>query len=174
MNKSGGNITTENSQQGVTLIELIISMVVLSIMIIAMFEAMAAISKNSADPMLKAQSLSIAQSYMEEIQSKSFLDPTTALWCGVSLPTDPSRVSREQFDDICDYQVLVDNVVRDLNNNPLAGLANFEVSVSILNDASVDLEGLLGSANDSALITVTVSSPDNQNVILSTYRANNE
>ena len=162
------------NQAGVTLIELIISMVVLSIIMVAMFEAMATISKSSADPMLKAQSLSIAQSYMEEIQSKSFLDPTTNTWCGVSLPIDISRSSRERFDDICDFQVLADNIIRDLNNTPVAALSNYQISVYITNDASVDLEGLLGTNQDSALITIIVSSPDNQSVQLSMYRANNE
>ena len=163
-----------NKQKGVTLIELIISMVVLSIIMVAMFEAMATISRNSADPMLRAQSLSIAQSYMEEIQSKSYLDPTTNSWCGVSVPTDTSRSSRERFDDICDYQSLTDSVVRDLNNDPIAQLSDYQVNITVTNDASVNLEGLLGTNEDSALITITVSAPDNQNIQLSMYRANNE
>jgi len=168
------NSISRLKQKGVTLIELVISMVVLSIMMVAMFEAMGTISRSSADPMLKAQSLSIAQSYMEEIQSKSFLDPTTGNWCGVSVPTDSSRSSRDRFDDICDYQSLGDNTVRDLNNNALASLANYQVTVAVTNDATVNLEGLLGTAEDAALITITVSSPDNQNIQLSMYRANNE
>ncbi|BCE02130.1 type IV pilus modification PilV family protein [Marinicellulosiphila megalodicopiae] len=163
-----------HNQIGVTLIELVISMVILSIMIVAMFEAMASISKSNADPMLRAQSLSIAQSYLEEIQSKAFLDPTTNSWCGVSMPTDSSRSSRARFDDICDYQSLPDTVVRNLNNTAIASLANYQVTVSITADASVDLEGLLGTANDSALITVNVTSADNQSVQLNVYRANND
>ncbi len=58
-----------------TLVELVISIVVIGIAAAAMFSAMAAITARSADPMLRQQSLVIAEAYMEEISLQAFADP---------------------------------------------------------------------------------------------------
>ena len=78
-------------QRGMTLIELVISIVIIGIAAAALYSAMASISGRSADPMLRQQSLAIAEAYLEEILLQSFTDPDGLADCG-----------RSCFDDVGD------------------------------------------------------------------------
>ena len=71
----------DGRQHGMTLVELVITIVVLGIASAALFSAMAAISGRSADPMLRQQSLAIAEAYMEEITLQAF---SASLPCAAS------------------------------------------------------------------------------------------
>jgi len=59
-------------QSGMTLVELVITIVIIGIAAAALFSAMASITARSADPLLEAQSLHLAESLMEEMQSVPF------------------------------------------------------------------------------------------------------
>jgi len=59
-------------QRGMTLVELVITIVIIGIAAAALFSATASITARSADPMLGAQSLHLAESLMEEMQSVPF------------------------------------------------------------------------------------------------------
>lgn len=56
------------SQRGMTLVELILTIVIIGIAATALFSAMASITGRSADPMLRQQSLAIAEGYLERLQ----------------------------------------------------------------------------------------------------------
>ena len=68
-------------QQGMTLVELVISIVIIGISAASLYSAMAAITGRSADPLLRQQSLAIAEAYLEEILLQPFLDPATGSQC---------------------------------------------------------------------------------------------
>ncbi|EXF45534.1 Tfp pilus assembly protein PilV [Pseudomonas sp. BAY1663] len=55
------------SQRGMTLVELVISIVIIGIAAAALFSAIASITARSSDPMLRQQSLMIAESYLEAL-----------------------------------------------------------------------------------------------------------
>ena len=77
------------------------------------------------------------------------------------------------FDDVCDYgSDLPDTVVRDQSGNAIVGLENYAVQVEVLDDATVDLDGLSGSNGQALLINVTVSHAVIADVAISAYRAN--
>jgi len=61
-------------EQGMTLIELVITIVIIGIAAAAMFSAMAAITGRSADPMLRQQSLAMAEAYLESISTRAYAD----------------------------------------------------------------------------------------------------
>lgn len=61
-------------QRGMTLIELVITIVIIGIAAAAMFSAMAAITGRSADPMLRQQSLALAEAYLESISTRVYAD----------------------------------------------------------------------------------------------------
>ncbi|WP_413586056.1 prepilin-type cleavage/methylation domain-containing protein [Aquipseudomonas alcaligenes] len=57
-----------------TLVELVITIVIIGIAAAAMFSAMAAITGRTADPMLRQQSLALAEAYLESISARAYAD----------------------------------------------------------------------------------------------------
>jgi len=147
------------AQQGMTLIELVIAIVIIGIASAALYTAMASITGRSADPMLRQQSLAIAEAYLEEIELQAFLDPGTQLACQ-AIPAN-----RAQFDDVCDYRGLVDMGAVDARGQAIAALAGYRVSVTVTPQA---WNGL--AANDVLYIQVTVTDPAGQDLVLGGYR----
>lgn len=64
-----------NRERGVTLIELIVSIVVIAIAASAVLGVLARSVGRSADAMVMSQAVSIAEAYLEEITLKPFVDP---------------------------------------------------------------------------------------------------
>jgi MSHA pilin protein MshD len=95
-------------QEGFTLIEVIIFIVVVSAGLAGILSVSNTVVKSSADPMVRKQALTIAESLLEEIVLKEFCDPDTA--STTTKPTTcPARIdadqeaSRNNYDDVHDY-----------------------------------------------------------------------
>jgi MSHA pilin protein MshD len=146
-------------QRGMTLIELVIAIVIMGIASAALYTAMASITGRSADPMLRQQSLAIAEAYLEEIELQVFVDPSTQLTCQ-AIPAN-----RGQFDDVCDYRGLVDNGAVNATGQGIADLAGYRVSVVVTPQA---WNGL--AASDVLYIQVSVRDPAGQDLVLGGYR----
>ncbi len=146
-----------HENRGFTLIELVISIVVVSVALGGVLMAINYTVTHSADPMLQHQAVAIAESYLEEILLKPFADPD-----GVD-----SEGSRVLFDDVDDYNGLNDSGARDQTGTAIAGLTNYTVAVTVTSTA---LNGI--GAADSKQITVTVSHPVGFNISLTGYRTN--
>lgn len=142
-----------------TLVELVIAIVIVGIAAAALYGAMASIGGRSADPMLRQQSLAIAEAYLEEILARNFLDPTSHTQC----PAPPA--TRAAFDNVCDYAGLDDAGARGVDGSLIAGLQDYRVRVAVTPQA---LEGL--SAAAALRVTVTVESPDGQTLSLAGWR----
>ncbi|MCL6414989.1 prepilin-type N-terminal cleavage/methylation domain-containing protein [Aestuariirhabdus sp. Z084] len=157
-------MTGGSTQRGLTLIELVISIVIGAIAAAAIFGAMASIGGRNADPMLQQQAQAIASAYMDEIYLQSFVDPSLPV---TSNPcTGPAAVSRATFNDVCDYDGLSDNGVVDANGNSIAALSLYDVAVNV--DANIPWQGIAG--NDVLRIRVVVTTPAGQNLLLTSYR----
>lgn len=144
-------------QTGMTLVELVISIVIIGIAAAALYSAMAAITGRSADPLLRQQSLAIAEAYLEEILLLPYLDPATLSACQ-AIPG-----SRGQFNDACDYRGLDDAGARDLNGVAPAALANYRVQVAIQQLAN-------WNGVPALRVDVTVTDPANRQLSLSGFR----
>ncbi len=81
---------------------------------------------------------------------------------------------RATFDDICDYDGLADAGARDQTDTLIAGLANYNVAVNVIDDAGADLNGLFGGLSQSLRINVNVTHATNPdvNVVVTGYRTN--
>lgn len=145
-------------QAGMTLVELVITIVIIGIAAAALYSAMAAITGRSADPMLRQQSLAVAEAYLEEILLQPFVDSSGAI-----CPAPPS--SRASFDNVCDYSSLNDNGARDARGQPIAALASYGVRVTVTPQAWAGLV-----ANRTLYVEVTVTDPAGQPVVLGGYR----
>jgi MSHA pilin protein MshD len=143
-------------ESGATLIELIISIVIIAIAASAVLGLLSSTVGRSADAMVMSQAVAIAEAYLEEITLKSFADPD-----GVD-----GEVTRVSFDDVDDYDGLVDNGARDQFGAALAPLAAYTVTVSVA--ASTALAGVPGA--DAERIDVHVTYPGNGTVALTGYK----
>lgn len=151
-----------NFQQGLTLIELVISIVVLAIVVVGVFSALGTLVGRSADPMIRQQSIAVAQAYLEEIQSMDFGLP------GGGCPAVPGAGGRANFDNICHYHNLSNTGAVDQNGNSITALANYNVSVTVTGSSNL---GSLSAAS-AARIDVSVTGPTNETVTMSGYRTN--
>ncbi len=138
---------------GFTLLELITTIVVIAVAAPTLMSVFSSTIQTSADPMFQHQALSIAEAYMEEILLKDFaIGPET---------------TRANFDDVRDYNGLTDVGARDQANNLIAGLNDYTISVTVVNDG---LNGI--AAADSLRIDLTVSHAMIDDILLSGYRVN--
>ena len=104
-------------QRGVTLAELVVSIVVIATAGAALVGTLSYLSGSGAEHMLQSQAQSIADAYLNEITGKCFAD----------CEPGPEN-NRAQFDSVTDYQGLDTNVASDEQGN-VAG--NFRVRVTL-------------------------------------------
>ncbi len=142
--------------QGLTLIELVVAMVVISVALAGVMSVLNYTTRHSADPVLRHQAIAIAEAYMEEITLKNFNDPDA-----------DGEGNRALFDDVDDYNGLPDNDVRDQNGALIGALVNYSVSVNVTDEDY----GPAGEQVPGKRIDVTVTDPAGEVLTLTGYRA---
>ncbi|GAB1256940.1 hypothetical protein NBRC116494_14420 [Aurantivibrio plasticivorans] len=153
----------QSFQVGVTLIETVIFIIVVSVGLSVLVTAFSAFLGNSVDPIVQVRALECAQAKLDEIMARKFDEnsPTGGVPpCGSAETgaTACAGISNDSdFDDVGDYDGQVDN-----------SRANCSISVTVSN-AGGDLGLAIAQAR---LITVDVTSPGGGIVTLSTYKAN--
>ncbi len=145
------------SQHGFTLVELVIFIVIVSAGLAGILSVMNTVVKSSADPMVRKQTMAVAESLLEEILLKSYSNP----------PEGYSGTSRAEFDDVDDYAGYGTSAgIVDQAGVPMAGLASYNVAPATTVVSSSDLNGIAVKK-----ITVSVTGPGGA-VSLSGYRSN--
>lgn len=155
-------LATCHSLLGVSLIEAVLFMVVVSVALAVLLKAFDQAAVASADPVLRRQSLAIAQSLLEEISFKDYTNPSPGGYAGPY-----NAATRGQFDDVMDYNGLTLNGISDLSGTALAGLAGYSANIAIAAAAFGNVPASAGWR-----ITVTVTDPAGQQLALEGYRAN--
>lgn len=77
------------SQQGMTLIELIVFIVIVSVGLAGLLSVLSVTVSHSSDPIIRKQMLSIAEALLEEVELQPFTycDPTDATWATATSAT---------------------------------------------------------------------------------------
>jgi len=150
-----------SSQHGTTFVELIISIVVISIAVTGVLLVIMRNTASSADPLVQHQAIAIAEAYLEEILEKPFVDPNGG---------EP-EASRALYDDIDDYNVITNETPTDQAGNVMSDLSAYTVSVDVVNEA-VGPAGNQSPAGSTYRITVTVNAPTGNVIPLTAYRTN--
>jgi MSHA pilin protein MshD len=148
--------TATRSQRGVTLIELLVSIVIVGVAASAVLGVLSMTTARSADPMIRHQAAAIAESYLEEILLKPLTDPN-----GVD-----GEAARADFDDLDDYDGLSDAGARDQFGSPMAGLVDYNVAVTVTPSAALPSVPVA----DALRVDVVVTHSSAVNFVLSGYR----
>lgn len=146
---------SKRRQQGFTLIELVIFIVVVGIGVAGVLSVFTNSVKSSADPMVRKQALAIAESLLEEIVQKEYANPTGGY----------SGASRTSFDDVDDYNNYTSASIVDGAGNSIGGLTQYSISPAVAVTAT--------TLNGAAVKKIVVSVTGPQGVIsLTGYRGN--
>jgi len=151
------------AMRGMTLIELVIAMVIISIALAGLLVAYNRSMLATPNAMIQQQAIAIAKSYMEEILAKPYLDPSTQTQC----PTPPA--SRAAYNNICDYNGLNDADAHDQWGNSISGLNQYNVKVTV-DSVAAQLDNMSG--NTVMRIDVNVIYSPFVNFKLSSYVTN--
>ena len=138
--------------RGVTLVELVVSIVVIAIAGAALAGTLAYLNGTGNTSILQAQAQSIANAYLNEITGKSYLDPD-----GIN-----GEALRSQYDDVSDYNGLDTPAASDVLGS---AAGNFRVRVNVV-------PGVLNGLPAAAVrrIDVTVDYGNSFTVIATGYR----
>jgi MSHA pilin protein MshD len=177
-----------NRQRGLSLIETVIFIVVLGIGIAGLAILYNQLTLASVDPLVRKQSVAIANSLMEEIQLRpfTFCDPddplvfteTSPLGCSSAAQRESgtigpeageSRYADPRFDNVSDYHGFnMAGSINDITNAPIGGLTGYTALVQIA-AAGGDFPAAI-PVDEALRITVTVTGPANIQVVLQGYR----
>lgn len=152
------------AQSGFSLVEVIIFIIIVSVALAGVLGVMNLTILHSADPLIRKQSIAVAESLLEEIEQQNFSNPTGGYSCAATC----TQADRARMDDVSDYDKFSTNGIYPIDSAVLIpGLTAYNVSVSVTGAA---LGGI--AATDSKLITVTVTGPDGVSVAIAGYRTN--
>jgi MSHA pilin protein MshD len=174
--------STSASHGGFTLIELIIFIVVVSAGLAGILSVMNTTVKSSADPLVRKQSIAIAESMLEEILLKDYCDPdtidVTLHACG-ALEKEATRNLYDDVDDYAGYTTVAGIVYPTDPSNTVMGLENYNISaVNVVKPGDGSAAATAYASENPALYAlgakkVTVSVTSLQGTLsLTGYRAN--
>jgi MSHA pilin protein MshD len=155
-------------QRGVSLVELIIFIMIVSTAAAGILLVMNNVTRSSADPMIRKQALAVAEAMLEEVQLQD-LDPAL---CTGALGPDAPRIAV--------------GCINDYNGYSSTGIREFTLANSVILDGYnitaltvIDLSSIGGGtfggtaipAGSGVEITVTVADPAGGTITVTGYRA---
>jgi MSHA pilin protein MshD len=157
-------------QRGISLIELIMFIVIVSVGVAGILVVMNQVMRDSADPLLRKQALAIAESMLEEIQ----LQEVSGVSCTGTLGADANRTGAGNVCDYSNYHTTAG--VRDFaTNTVIPGLTGYNIANVAVTNISALPGGTFGGtpvpAGSGVQITVTVSDSSGGGVTATGYRA---
>ncbi|MBW8189446.1 prepilin-type N-terminal cleavage/methylation domain-containing protein [Neiella marina] len=181
---------TTAAQAGFTLIEIVVSIVVLGIALLIVTSVLAPQARNTVDPVMDVKASELAQTFLNEALAKSYdhnSDHNGSRWrcgetiigltiaaCSTAGELGPDGETRAQFNDVDDYITngfISGDALLDSSENIIGNLyPNFSVAIDVVHDAA-GFNG--GSGTDIAKrIDVTVRVPSGNEIVFSAYRGN--
>ena len=155
-------------QRGISLIELIMFIVIISVALAGILLVMNKVMTHSADPLIRKQALAIGESMLEEIK----LQDLSGVACVGTLGPDAVRTGASSVCDYDGYKTTVGIREFTLTNAVIPALASYNIT----NVAVTQIPTLGGTAitpGSGVMITVTVADPTTATVDVTGYRAGN-
>jgi MSHA pilin protein MshD len=156
---------TQLSAKGFSLIELVITIMVLGIALSAMTASLFSGVGRNADPLWQSKATQLSQAYLDEILSMRYQEDSPLGGGAVNTCSDSGpeagETNRSLYDDVDDYKGLTET----------ADFLDTSTS-SIYSGYTVNVEVTCGAVvANSKLIAVTITSPANQSLVFSVIRA---
>lgn len=152
---------------GFTLVEAVITMVIISVAVLAVGQALAFALSHQSDGLWQIKAVALAESYAEEIAARRYDEAAPV---GGVPPCAPLAVpctavgsdaeSRSEFDDVDDYHGLDEMPPVDPDGVPRGDYAGYRVQVSVAYLSGTQVADLgLDDTSDGKLVTITVTAP---------------
>ena len=176
---------------GVSLVELVVFIVIVSVAVTGVLVALNTGSRNTADPMIRKQALAIAEGLLEEVELMSFTycdgydaNAATATGAfvgaggcaakvqGLGPDAGETRYNAPAFENVADYNgfntaTAVPAGIADIASNVNPALAGYNAQVAVAQQA---VAGIPAAAMLHVTVTVTHAGT-NTTVVLDGYRA---
>lgn len=153
---------TDRRQRGLSLIELIVFIVIVSVALAGVLVVFNVVIKSSADPMIRKQALAIAEAVLEEVMLQPYTwcdpdDPAAATAQGYTCTTVQNTVAGKGGESRASSSL--DNVLdfngETINTSITGGSASYSATVTVV---PALLNDIADTTNAALLITVTVNS----------------
>lgn len=171
---------TDRRQRGITLIELIVFIVIVSVGLAGILSVLNLTTRHSADPMIRKQMLAIAEGLMDEVAAQPVTwcdpdDPAAATTMNVAACATPEAIGVEggetrggavtPFDNVNDYNGLA-GITTGITGTAMP--LGYSAAITVAQDA-LGPGGAVVPAAASLRMTITVSF-GNENLIVEGYR----
>ena len=166
-----GDSSRRTHQRGVTLIELVITIVIVSVAVAGVIGGYSLVLGRSADTLIQSRTTAIGQAYLDEILAKNFAQETGT--GGVPAYDGPCDVNPDTSRDRDEYAVVDDfDVIDDESPELISGAfgqaySGYTVSVDV-----ACAGGEVGVGADGKRIDVTVRPPQGPDMVFSAYKGN--
>jgi prepilin-type N-terminal cleavage/methylation domain-containing protein len=156
-----------SSRCGVTLIEIMVALILVSTVLLVSLTASANLLRNTAQRRAAIDAEGLAGQILDEISAQDFEDRATPQF---GLEPGETASDRTTYDDVDDYHGYVSDPPTHRDGTKMAGFDGWTFSVSVKPAAPV-ANGILTSDDDTQplrQITVVCSAPDGSNKSVST------
>lgn len=153
---------TPRNQRGISLVELIIFIVIVSVALAGILLVMNVVTRGSADPVLRKQAIAAAYSLLEEIELQDFVSASGA----TVTVTQANRASAYHI--VSDYNTFGTAGIFPVSGTaPTVGLENYHAAVTVIPEAAA-WNGI--PAGSAVQINVTVMAPNGEMITATGYR----
>jgi MSHA pilin protein MshD len=164
--------TPHRGEAGFTLIELIVFILIVSVAVVGILVVMSVTVKSSSDPVIRKQSLAMAEAILDEVLSREFTNPVG----GYSETTPTTCANRALYDDVDDYRCFDGTTDSKkihgdstLGSTSIAALAAYRATVTVDATAAAVVGAIPVGQIKKITVTVTGGS---ESIQLSGYRTN--
>ena len=174
MKSTASNNLKHNRRKGITLIEVVVSSLLISLLAITALKTSGGIMRTWNQVGQTHDESILAEQLLGEILQASYEDPETSPDFGIESNENQSPTNRSEFDDTDDYDDWTESPPKTKDGTPLVGFTGWTRSVDIkkLNNSNPTTT-ILDVSTDQGMrrVTVTVTDPNGNSTSLSAWRS---
>lgn len=162
----------KSREVGATLVELVMTIVIISVAIAGVVGAFSTITSRSADPLNQTRAVALAQRYMDEILARPFDEDARPgqRYAGACRKTVDASRDRDDYEDVDDYDAIVDEIPSKywaVSPSSETGYDQFYVTVDVdcVTDSTSEFDG-------AKMVRITITDPSDNDYVFAAYRVN--